>query len=180
MDNAVINNIKNMLNVRISADTQDSAACFELANPPIASETTAENLKPLHEFIRTHGEDISEIIEKKMEFLQENFVQILHDQLEKGRISLDMRLVLTLSPQGYLIIEGEGDFADAVQEILSLNPVLSILFAQIRARAVMLQGLEHLQSGLGVSLAPQGGEEEPILPQYKMCLKGTLSHFYLG
>lgn len=179
MNNAAINDIKNMLNVRMYGDELAQESRSQAARSVLAADMPMENLKPLQDFIREHGIHLSGSIESTMENLQDIFVAALHEHLQEAGISADIRFVLNLSENGQLFVEGNTAMAEALQKMLDDTPSLSILFQQIRARAVILQGIEDIQSGLDVCFEPSSQGANSLFAVYKICIKGPLSHFYL-
>lgn len=168
-----------MLNVRMYGDELAQASRSQAAHSALAAELSMVNLKPLQDFIHAHGLFVSEAIESAMENLQDIFVAALHEHLQHCGISADTRFVLSLSECGQLIAEGSPALTDALQKALDDKPALSTLFQQIRARAVILQGIEDIQSGLNACREPAGQDANKLFAVYKICLKGPLSHFYL-
>lgn len=177
VNNAAINTIHTMLRVRLHADEQSS--CLQATSSTLAAEAAANTLKALHDVVGAHGQNIRDVLEKTMENLQDIFVVGVQDTLASCGVSADERIVMRLSPEGQLCVEGEGAVAQVVQSSLDANPLLNSIFCQIQARAMILQALDDVKVGLDVCL-DLGGQE--LLSQavvYKMCLKGTLSHFYM-
>lgn len=179
MNNAAINDIKNMLNVRMYDEELAQESSSQAAHSVLAAELSMENLKPLHDFIRAHGINVSESIENTMENLQDIFVTALHEHLQLCNIATDVRFVLSLSEHGQLLVEGGAALPETLQKALDDKPALSTLFHQIRARALILQGIEDIQSGLNACLKPTSQNTHNLLAVYKICIKGPLSHFYL-
>lgn len=168
-----------MLNVRMYGDELAPASRSHAAHSALAAEWSVENLKPLQDFIREHGLHVSEAIEGAMENLQDLFVTALHEHLQHCGISADTRFVLSLSEYGQLVVEGSPTLTSTLQKALDDKPSLSTLFQQIRARAVILQGIEDIQSGLNVCNDLSDQETSNLFAVYKICIKGPLSHFYL-
>lgn len=168
-----------MLNVRLHAAEclQESGAQEQSALH--ALEVPLETLQPLYEFLQSHGDILTENIENSMEKLQDIFIAALHKQLLAYDIPADARFVLHLSEQGQLLVEGSGLLIDAVQKALDAKPALSAVFAQIRARAVILLSLEKIQSGLNICYNSGSYDGQELSATYKICIKGHLSHFYL-
>lgn len=168
-----------MLNVRVYGEEPGYDCCSPNGHPAEAAKLFPENLKPLHDFLLMHGIRLSESIENTMENLQNVFVEALHEQLELCDMAHDTRFVLSLSDEGQLLVEGNGATTLPLQHAIDAKPSLSVLFAQIRARAVLLQGIEDIQSGLNVCLDHSKQDTQTSCAVYKICIKGPLSHFYL-
>lgn len=177
VNNAAINTIHSMLRVRMHAEEQTS--CLQATDSALAAESAQDVLKVLHELVETQGQNVCEALERTMENLQDLLVQSVQDTLASCEISPNERLVLRLSAQGDLMLEGEGPVVKMVQNSLDASPLLTSLFRQIQARAMILQALDDIKAGLEVCFDQHAGDLYSRAPVYKMCIKGTLSHFYL-
>lgn len=168
-----------MLNVRVYGEEPGHECCSPRGHSAEGVKLSPENLTPLYDFLLMHGIRLSESIENTMENLQNVFVEALHEQLQLCDIAHDTRFVLCLSEEGQLTVEGKGAATLPLQHAIDAKPSLSVLFAQIRARAVLLQGIEDIQSGLNACLDRGGHDAQASCAVYKICIKGPLSHFYL-
>lgn len=177
VNNAAINTIHTMLRVRVHAEEQTS--CLQATSSVLAAESAVDVLKVLHELVDVHGQNIRDVLEKTMENLQDILVTAIQDILAACEVSPDIRVVLRLSLQGQLSMEGEGPIPAMVQNSLDANPLLTSLFNQIQARAMILRALDDVKAGLDVCLELQEDESYERAPVYKLCIKGTLSHFYI-
>lgn len=179
MNNAAVNTTKTMLTVRLHAVECMQESCTQEQSALLVAAISPENFQPLHEFLQFHGDTLMGNIENSMGNLQDIFVTALHKQMLTYDIAADVRFVLYLSEQGQLLVEGSGVLCDAVQKALDAKPVLSAVFTQIRARAVILQSLEKIQSGLNICHNSNSYDAQNLFAAYKICIKGHLSHFYL-
>lgn len=177
VNNAAITTMHTMLRVRLHADEQTS--CLQTAGSTLAAEAAANTLKVLHDVVGDHRQNVRDVLEKTMENLQDILVVGVRDTLAACGVSADERIVIRLSPEGQLCVEGEGGVAQSVQNSLDANPLLNSIFCQIQARAMILQALDNVKVGLDVCLELGGQELLSQTVVYKMCIKGTLSHFYM-
>lgn len=106
-------------------------ALQEIAAPDLetaALSELADNTAVALQMLERDGRELSHALEARLDSLQESFMEILNKQLTEGKLRLEERLHLYLSPQGVLVVEGEDSDAEKLCELISANPVLRIAF----------------------------------------------------
>lgn len=129
----------------------------------------------------THGgEELSRALETRLDDLQESFMAQLHSQLAAGRLNLEDRLHLSLSPEGRLVVEGSENDADKLCELISRKPALQQRFQELSRLAMLSHGVEVVrQAHNALTDVNIDAADNPLFSRYHICLKGSLSHFYV-
>ena len=125
------------------------------------------------------GRELSQALEAHLDSLQESFMVLLHGQLEAGKLELEERLHLYLSPEGRLVVEGSDNDAEKVCELISRKPALQHRFQELARLALLSHGVEVACQAHTALQEPELKADNPLFSRYHMCLKGPLSHFYV-
>ena len=88
------------------------------------------------------GNELSQALEERLDSLQESFMALLHGQMEAGKLDLEERLHLYLSPEGRLVVEGSDNDTEKVCEIISRKPALQRRFQELARLALLSHGVE--------------------------------------
>ncbi len=115
------------------------------------------------------------LIERSVESTQERFLEDLRPRLSGIGINLDERMVLSLTENGELLMEGAFSGVDDMEKIADVSRDFSDRFRCLAAMAAIMNKLELACE----ALRRVSGEDAPA-PIYKACLKGRLSHFYMS
>ncbi len=173
---AVVKNVNNAINTMLNV--QNELASLNVATPsgtvwqedlPIASQE--QTLEIVEHCILSFGIEALQELEEQIEKLQEEFLALLHSLLQAKKIKLKEKLVLSLCSENTLLLqcyEHEESLLAALGENESLNTRLK----ELRSKALLAQGLNYLLNAKNLNTLKD-------IPQYKICIKGALSHFYL-
>lgn len=119
-------------------------------------------------------------VEERLENLKEAFLVFLRARMHQNEVSPDFRLILELDVSGQLrVLDRAHPQVEKVEKILSESPALETALREIARHALLLSGLQDLES-----LFEKGEKEwnrneiDFHIPTYHVCLSGTLSHFY--
>ena len=99
--------------------------------------------------------------------------------LDAGKLELEERLHLYLSPEGRLVVEGSDNDAEKVCELISRKPALQRRFQELARLALLSHGVEVACQAHTALREPEQEADNPLFSRYHMCLKGPLSHFYV-
>ncbi|MCR5813482.1 MAG: hypothetical protein K6G15_03170 [Desulfovibrio sp.] len=124
------------------------------------------------------GRQILETLESRIENLQERFIRLLTTEMQRAGIQLENRLHLSLSDQGDLIVEGEDNDTDKVQEILSHSDLLQKKFRELAYISFLSYGIDMVCQARE-AMEDQESEQSSIFSHFHAYIKGTLSHFYI-
>jgi hypothetical protein len=125
------------------------------------------------------GENLVLALEARLDSLQEAFVGMLNSQLMEKQLRPEDRLHLSLSSDGTLVVEGNDNDTNLLCEIIARKPTLQKSFREMAQVAMLSHGVE-LVTQIQSDIADQDCDEvNPLLGRYHMCLKGSLSHFYV-
>lgn len=125
------------------------------------------------------GNHLAQALEARLDALQESFMALLNGQLAEARLTFEDRLHLYLSPEGRLVVEGSDADAEKLCEIISRKPILERRFQELARMALLSHGVEVARQAHNALQEPEKLVENPVFSRYHMCLKGTLSHFYV-
>lgn len=157
-------------------------ALQEIAAPDLetaALSELADNTAVALQMLERDGRELSQALEARLDSLQESFMEILNKQLTEGKLRIEERLHLYLSPQGVLVVEGEDSDAEKLCELISANPVLQDRFQELARLALLSRGVEVARLAQDALRNPENSMENPLFGRYHMCIKGPLSHFYV-
>ncbi|MBD5417609.1 MAG: hypothetical protein HDR50_08125 [Desulfovibrio sp.] len=171
------NHLAEMVHLRNSDTplTVQARSAIPESLPPSSPDSATSRLR---EFMNQSAELLPEL-EEQLDALQEAFVSLLERQFEKEKFSPEHRLHIFLSPEGKLVVEGEDDDADKVCAIFSRQPQLHQRFRELARLALLTHGIAVARRAHAAMEAGADSDEEPLLGRYHMCLKGSLSHFYV-
>lgn len=146
---------------------------------PDALSELAEEATHMLRLLSRNGQDLAQALEARLDCLQESFMQILRKHLDAGKLTLEARLHLFLSPEGRLVVEGEDGDAEKLCELISGEPALQRRFQELARLALLARGVDVARQAQNALESPQNSPENPLFGRYHMCLKGSLSHFYV-
>ncbi|WP_165174613.1 hypothetical protein [Desulfovibrio sp. ZJ369] len=126
-----------------------------------------------------NGQELSDALEARLDCLQESFMEILNNQMAADTLKGETRLHLYLSPEGRLVVEGEDGDAEKLCELIAGAPVLQRRFQELARLALLSRGVEVARQAHEALKSPESSPENPLFGRYHMCLKGSLSHFYV-
>ncbi len=136
---------------------------------PANDEEQALNI--VEHCLRSFGSDALQELESHMERLQEEFLAHLHTRLQERNIHLDEKLVLSLSNENTLVLQCQ-EHEEALLVALGEDEALRERLQELRSRALLAHGLQYVVSA-------RDARPTADFAQYKVCVKGMLSHFYL-
>ncbi len=136
---------------------------------PVSEEEQA--MKVITHCIQTFGGEAMQELEQHIETLQEDFLAHVHSRLAEKNIQLEEKLVLSLSPENTLLLQCQ-EHEEALLTALGEDDDLRKRLQELRSAAFISQGLHYVMN------AQQENPDEN-LAEYKVCVKGKLSHFYL-
>lgn len=138
-----------------------------------------EGLKSIQDLLHQLKPFLPEI-EERLDNLKEAFLIFLRTRMQQNEVSPDFRLILELDASGQLrVLDRSHPQLEKVEKILSESPALETALREIARQALLLSGVQDLESSFG-----KGGNEwsrnelDFQIPTYHVCLSGTLSHFY--
>lgn len=136
------------------------------------------NLHILHDLERS-GSGLVDAIELRLEAMQEAFMAQLQSCMKEQTLDFDERLVLYLSHTGDLVVEGKDQDAEKLCRIISEHPALQKYFHVMAKVALLAHGLSVASQAQGALKANADDVDATVFSRYRMCLKGSLSHFYV-
>ncbi len=128
-------------------------------------------LSTINRSIKFFGDAATKELEEHIELLQEAFINHLEILLQKHDIKIKEKLTISLSSENQMVIQCQEE-EDALLGVLGTDKVLLEHLQVLRKAALVGRGLNYI-------LAVQSDNNDKPLPQYRVCTKGTLSHFYL-
>lgn len=146
--------------------------------PSTIEESNGETIKfppaldALLNSLSSCGTEVETMLEEQLEAMQDAFLQKLESTLRLGGVILNDKLTITLTENQTLVFQSNED-SDELLAALGGCEELQTMFITLHKLALMSQGLHYMSQAYSPALPPSN------LPQYKMCLKGALSHFYL-
>ena len=155
-----------------------------MAHSPLRAATEAVKdtttfspaLKNLLDALSTYGDSAERMLEEQLETLQDAFLHKLDSTLVKGGVTLSDKLTISLADNQTLIFQCHEDnerLLAALDSSLEGSEELQDMFVALHRLAIMVQGMNFVNRSRSPRPLDAG------MPQYKMCLKGALSHFYL-
>ncbi len=154
-----------------------------LSSPPQEllplQEAEEEKLLPALQGLSLDGKSFVRILEGRLDSMQEIFLDMLNAQLAEHCLRPEGRLQLFLSPAGDLTVEGNAHDSALLQEIIAQNPLLQRQFQEMAQVALLSHGMDMAVQASSCLLDQQEQTENPQLGRFHLCLKGSLSHFYL-
>ncbi len=121
-------------------------------------------------------------VEARLEALQDDFIAQLSRKMQGRGLAPQGRLRLSPAAGNTVLVEGEEDEAAGLRALFEACPYLGDLFHEMARLAVLAHGMEvtsQAYTGEGNNLAAVVADNTALLGRYQMCLKGSLSHFYL-
>lgn len=113
--------------------------------------------------------------------MKTTFLQQIHELLQTHTISLDSRLVLGFNEHQQLCLcdETHPDYK-RINALLVQQKNLGQFLSRIASESVLFDSLQHLQTMFHHHRKLfEEGEQSPF-ENYRVCLKGALSHFYFS
>lgn len=135
-------------------------------------------LRILHS-LECSGSGLVEALELRLEAMQETFMVQLQSCLGEQFPEFDERILLYLSPMGDLVMESKEQGAEKLCRIISEHPSLQKYFHTMAKIALLVHGLSVASHAQCALKADTENEDVTIFSRYRMCLKGSLSHFYV-
>lgn len=172
------NHLASMVHMQSGASAAVTAA-VESDSGTEASTLLAGRASRALQNLARDGNELSQALEERLDSLQESFMALLHGQMEAGKLDLEERLHLYLSPEGRLVVEGSDSDTEKVCEIISRKPALQRRFQELARLALLSHGVEVACQAHTALQEPEQEAENPLFSRYHMCLKGPLSHFYV-
>ncbi len=121
--------------------------------------------------VNIFGNTATQEIEEQLEFLQEEFLAHLEMLLKKHGINIQEKLTISLTADNKLILQCQEE-EELLLTALGDDTKLVKHLQTMQKAALVSRGLDYI-------LAVQNKENLDNLPQYRVCTKGALSHFYL-
>lgn len=137
-----------------------------------------DGIRQLHDFMRNCAE-LLPTLESELDARQEAFVVELGKHMERERLVPAERLHLSLAEDGNLVVEGEERDAEQLCAIISRTPSLKHNFKELAKLALLVHGLDIGRRAHETMCQPDGVLDPRLSSRYHMCMKGSLSHFYV-
>ncbi len=136
-----------------------------------AIDNEEQALKTVLACMSKHKCSAHKAIEKHLENLQEIFFQRMTMLLHKKNVTTDEKFVMSLTENNTLCLQCQND-EDILLDALGNDEELLNCLCSLRSFAYIVRALEYFSASQ---------EEYPAssFPQYKVCTKGLLTHFYL-
>ncbi len=169
----ISNAIKAMLHLQSHEDAvhiQPDLHDVSIANTTSAT-TSEEALQAITQCIQSFGEQAKAELYAYTDHLQEDFLLHLHERLRDHKLTIREKLSLSLGENNTLILEC-AEQEEALLTALGTDDALRQKLSHLREATLQIRGLEYL-------LHAQDKEATQDLGQFKVCTKGSLSHFYL-
>ncbi len=142
-----------------------------MPNHSYSEESDEQALTTINQCIRFFGHSATKELEGHLELLQEEFLAHLEELLQNNEINIQEKLTISLSSDNQLILQCQEQEEAILAALGTDDPLLKHLQA-LRKVALISRGLDYI-------LSVQHGDGNTIIPQYNVCTKGALSHFYL-
>ena len=143
----------------------------------------APRLQAVLQEIAGPGDNVLDTLTRNVENLQEAFVETLYATMTEAGVDMREKLTLRLNNENTLIVTGEHSQKELVENVVRLNPALSMAFSEIAAQSELLRDIGNINK----VMSRQGGLEQYARiaginnsAVYQMSLKGEMSHFYFG
>ena len=130
------------------------------------------------EYVASYGDELSTTLAASMEQLQDIFLRTLHQSFKFADIELDSRLILSLNHEGKIVFESTNALREELAELLASSAALPALLKILGVQSALLRTIGDLQI---ITKAIENTDNDKILEcqqAYRVCLKGSLSHFY--
>ncbi len=134
-------------------------------------DSDEQAIATIDQCIKFFGHAATRELEEHMEILQEEFLAHLEQLLQDNNINIQEKLILSLSADNQLILQCQEQ-EDALLLALGSDKKLLNNLQLLRKAALVSRGLDYI-------LAVQNNNDDNNMPQYRVCTKGALSHFYL-
>ncbi len=144
---------------------------FAKSGAQVHVDDEEQALSTISRCVRFFGDTATRELEEHMELLQEAFIAHLENILQKNEIKIQEKLTLSLSTENTLILQCQEQ-EDELLNALGGDEIIINHLKELRKIALVGRGLNYI-------LAVQASGNDDYLPQYKVCTKGALSHFYL-
>jgi hypothetical protein len=147
-----------------------------------AFSSVLPKLQAVFESIRHQDDNLLEHLEDNIAELQENFAELLHEQLLRREVDLSEKITLRLDNNARLVLVGEHPDSASILGLLGSHEEFSLAFAEIAAQSAALRDLRSLTALLlGTDSAGSMYASLNSLPgenTYQVSLKGEMNHFY--
>lgn len=121
--------------------------------------------------IEKYGKTAVAQLVRHIEHLQDAFLHHLSEVVSGSGAKITEKVLFTLGQEDTLLIEYQEE-NEKLLAALSSNAQLRSILQELKESSLMLRGLQYFQNDA------QTVHTQP-LPDYKVCLSGSLSHFYL-
>ncbi|MCR4666244.1 MAG: hypothetical protein K5657_03000 [Desulfovibrio sp.] len=174
MNTTSLNHVESMVNLCKPCEND----LLEVSNENGTEELLIGRVFPPMQALSAEGGQLIESLEKQLDTLQEAFIALLSKEMKRVGVHLENRLHLSLSEEGDVVVEGEDNDTDKVQEILSHSSELQSRFRELAHLTLLSQGIDMVCQA---KAALEGNARcfSPIFSHYHAYIKGSLSHFYL-
>lgn len=154
---------------------------MQIGNEPIQDCPQKSAYHPrLHDMAEQFLPDVDrDYLEMRLNSMQETFMALLSQKMTTANLSFTERLHIFIGEGGRLIIEGSDNDTDKLGELLSTCPEIQLHFYEMAALAMLVHGLDIVCRAHASLLQTGGNPDAGLLGRYHMCLKGSLSHFYV-
>lgn len=172
------NDISSMLHMQSDRAATGNDEYFGTSLREPLAHLDEATLRILHDLERS-GSGLVETLELRLEAMQETFMLHLLSCLKEQLLDFDERILLYLSHTGALVVESNEQDAEKLCRIISEHPSLQKYFHTMAKIALLAHGLSvasHAQCALKTSTE---NDDATVFSRYRMCLKGSLSHFYV-
>ena len=168
--NKATNNLSTMVHMQQGSASSSPRPLL----PPAVKDATP--LSPAVEYLldtlSSCGENAEKMLEAELENMQDIFLLKLEAILQQGGVALNDKLTITLTESQTLVFQCNDDSEELLTALGGCEE-LQEMFVRLHKLALMSQGLHYMNRARSHMLLSTS------LPQYKMCMKGPLSHFYL-
>lgn len=174
-------NLETMLCIRHISPQNDPASIESTAVHALAETGAAVGPTELGAFLgylERHGRELSRSLAAGMDELQELFLRTVHQSFQAVGVEADARMTLYLNQQDKLALEGASPGQEKLLELLSASKALPAILKMLSVQNALLRNITELRLAAGTD-----GEADPatlaeLRQNYRVCLKGPLSHFY--
>ena len=179
--NIPVKDLEGMLSIK-QLEPQSDLASIENAAICALAATGPKSLSPeltsFFDHVTACGNGLAAELADNMEELQGIFLGTLHQSLQLAGLKLDSRLVLSLNREGKLVFEGPSPLREELAEVLASSTTLPALLGLLGVQHALLRTLGDLRVITEARQNAGGGKILEMQQAYRVCLKGSLSHFY--
>lgn len=170
------NQVRNMLHLRHPAAASPEDGDAFAAPPPLdpAARRALDSLSRIYPLVLP-------ALEARLDALQEDFLARLTLLMQARGLAPEGRLRLSVAGGNAVLVEGEEDEAAGLYALFAEHQDLSVHFHEMARLAVLAHGMEVTAQACAAAEenATALADSAALLGRYQMCLKGSLSHFYL-